>query len=231
MKFEVYCDESRPELFSSKIKAPPYLSIGSIWIPAGERETIKNEIKELKQQHHILGEFKWNRVTKKSLPLDKAILDYFFSNQNIRFRTILVDSRHVDLVQFHESDAELGFYKFYYQLIHHWVLDFNEYFVFVDKKTNRLPDRLTVLQRVLNHSNLSSKVVSIQALPAREVVLIQLVDLLTGMVNAKLNQTITSESKISLIKHVEETLGREIAQTSKSEEKFNVFKIMLQGGW
>jgi hypothetical protein len=34
-----------------------------------------------------------------------------------------------------------------------------------------------------------------------------------------------------LIHHVEQYLGGEIAHTFKSEEKFNVFKINLTGGW
>ena len=179
MKFEIYCDECRPELFTSRVKSPPYLSIGGIWIPAEERENIKLHIKSLKKDFDVWGEVKWNKVSSGKLDFYKSLISYFFENENMRFRTILVDGSRINLMQFHNNDAELGFYKFYYQLIHHWILDFNNYTVFVDLKTNRLPDRLVVLQRVLNYANLSSKIVNIQSLPSREVTLIQLTDLLT----------------------------------------------------
>jgi len=53
----------------------------------------------------------------------------------MRFRCIAVDREQVNLA-LHQNDGELGFYKFYYQLLHHWILD-NEYRIFCDLKTNR----------------------------------------------------------------------------------------------
>jgi hypothetical protein len=49
-----------------------------------------------------------------------------------------------------------GFYKFYYQVLHHWILDNNEYTVFCDLKQNRDRSRLTTLKRVLNTANRTS---------------------------------------------------------------------------
>ncbi|MBN2412623.1 DUF3800 domain-containing protein [candidate division KSB1 bacterium] len=230
MKFEIYCDECRPELFTSQRKSG-FLSIGGLWLPAEERQNINNTIKSIKAKHNVWGEIKWNKVSSSKLNFYKAIVEFFFKNPNLRFRTILVDSSRVDLLQFHENDAELGFYKFYYQLIHHWILDFNKYFIFVDKKTNRLPDRLTILKKVLNKSNLSSQIISIQSLPSNEVNLIQIVDLLTGAVNASFNQSHTSRAKIDLIHFIEKFIKHKISPTTKGEEKFNIFKINLQGGW
>ncbi len=231
MEFEIYCDECRPELFTSENKSVPYLSIGGIWIPAENRQEIKSEITKLRKEHKIWGEFKWNKVTRNALGFYGALIDVFFAKEYLRFRTIIVDSDEVDLIRFHNSDAELGFYKFYYQLIHHWILDFNQYRIFVDQKTNRLPDRLKVLAKVLNNSNLSSEVISIQALPSREVNLIQLSDLLTGLVNSYFNQSVTSDVKKELFNKVESKIGHRIRPTGKSEEKFNIFQIQLQGGW
>jgi len=231
MKFEIYCDECRPELFTSKEKIVPYLSIGGIWIPAEYRQKLKTEIMELRGKYKIWGEFKWNKVSRNALNFYKSLIDLFFNKEYIRFKTILVDSNKVDFIRFHNNDAELGFYKFYYQLIHHWIYDFNQYRIFVDQKTNRLPDRLKVLSEVLKCSNLSSEIISIQALPSREVNLIQLSDLLTGLVNSYFNKSVKSEVKKELFKQIENKIGHKIQPTGKNEEKFNIFKIQLQGGW
>lgn len=232
MEFEIYCDECRPELFTSRIKSPYFLSIGGIWLPAEIRQKVKHDVKTLRQKFYIWGEIKWKKVSNAALPFYKSIIDYFFSNRNLRFRTILIDSRKVDIHKFHNSDAELGFYKFYYQLIHHWIYDFNNYRIFVDIKTARLPNRLSVLKQVLNFSNLSSNIESIQSLPSNQLILLQITDLLTGAVNAKFNNSIKKNSaKRKLIDHIEKLLGHPIIPTSKKEEKFNIFKIDLQGGW
>ncbi len=231
MNFEIYCDECRPELFTSRKKVVPYLSIGGVWIPAQARQEIKNTIRDLQSAHNIWGELKWNKVSRNAIDFYKAIIEMFFNNDDIRFRTILVDSNKVDLFRFHENDAELGFYKFYYQLIHHWILDFNQYRIFLDRKTNRLPNRLSILHKALNYSNLSSKINSVQALQSKKVNLIQLADLLTGAVNSFFNQSVVSDVKKDLINTIKTRLNHEIRPTWKSEEKFNIFKIQLQGGW
>lgn len=231
MDFEVYCDESRPELFSSKNPGASFLAIGSVWLPADQKSYVKNDIKGLLKKHKLFGEIKWNKVGNKSINLYKDIITYFFLNENLRFRVILVEQQLVDLVRFHQNDAELGFFKFYYQLLHNWILDFNSYRIFLDEKTTRKRDRLITLKKVLANSNISSIIDFIQALPSDEVLLIQLADLLTGLVNAKFNKQTTSPLKTELIEHTEGVLGKEINPTPKREEKFNIFKIHLGGGW
>ena len=53
MDLEIYCAECRPELFSSREKNVPYLSIGGIWIPAHDRQKIKNSIQNLRKKYNV----------------------------------------------------------------------------------------------------------------------------------------------------------------------------------
>jgi len=162
----------------------------------------------------------------------KNLIDFFFQTDYVRFRIILLEANKVDNYKFHRGDNELGFYKFYYQLLHHWIFDFNTYDIFLDFKINRSKSRLKELNRVLNYSNLTSNIKQVQGLPSEENLGIQLADLLTGMVAAKFNKEITSSAKTSLITHVEEKyLNREIRKTGRGEDKFNIFLIDLKGGW
>lgn len=131
-----------------------------------------------------------------------------------------------------DGDGELGFYKFYYQLLHHWILDFNAYRIFCDIKTNRDPKRLPVLERCLARANLSSSIDDIQSLPSHEVVLIQLCDLLLGAASSRINGTLNDgTAKAAVVQRLELALGRPLIPTRKLEEKFNIFKVRLQGGW
>ena len=235
MKFEIYCDESRPDLFTTNAQQKDrYLLIAGVWLPAERRAEIKAKIKELKDQHRIGGQIKWQRISKSRLSFYLQLIDLFISfGLDMRFRCIAVQASKVNFNLYHDDDTELGFYKFYYQLIHHWILDFNEYRIFCDTKTNRLPDRLAVLTRCLQRANLSSNVHLIQAIPSRESVLIQFADFLLGAIGSELNNSISPQSvKNKVISHLRTKLGRaKLGPTSRNEDKFNVFEIKLQGGW
>lgn len=232
MKFEIYCDESGLEALSNK-QAHDYTGIGGIWIPADQRAALKEGIGAIKAKYNIRGELKWQKVSPSYIDLYKEIVDFFFNAGYIRFRVIEIEAEKVDHIRFNSADAELGFYKFYYQLLQHWIFDFNEYVVFADLKQDRNKGRLKELEKVLDNANLTSDIKQVQGLPSHESLGIQLADILTGMVTAKFNKEYKPDSaKAQLIQYLEEKyLSREIAPTAKWEEKFNVFKINLQGGW
>ncbi|MFN6077559.1 MAG: DUF3800 domain-containing protein [Fluviicola sp.] len=230
MKFEVYCDESSPEVLWDK-KANKFLVLGSIWIPSDYRKEFKDSIKQIKTKYNYRNEIKWNKVSPSNLAFYLELIDYFFSTDNTRFRAIMIEAEKVNMVKFHNDDSELSFYKFYYQLLHHWILDFNDYSIFIDHKVNKDFTRIHKLKDVLSNANLFSSIENVQALPSNELVGIQMADLLMGALNGKVNGKTSSEAKHAVIKKIEEFLGKEIAPTPKAEINFNVFKINLEGGW
>jgi hypothetical protein len=232
MNFEVYCDESGLEALSLK-EAHLYSAIGGIWLPEENRIDLKQGMKAIKDKYAIKGELKWQKISPSYFDLYKEIIDFFFQTEYIRFRVIMIESAKVDFMNFSNKDPELGFYKFYYQLLHHWIFDFNNYNIFVDLKINRDKDRLKELRNVLDLSNLTSGIPQVQGLPSEQSLGIQLADILTGLATSKFNNEIKQDSaKAALINHVEQTyIKKAIAPTPKWEEKFNVFKINLEGGW
>jgi hypothetical protein len=230
MNFEVYCDESGLEALTRK-DAHLFTTIGGIWMPADFRNTFKESVNQIKQRHNINGELKWHKVSPAFVEVYTDLLNYFFNTAELRFRAILIESKTVDNYLFNYKDAELGFYKFYYQLLHHWIYDFNRYDIFLDYKINRNKGRLNELKKILRASNLTSEVNQVQALPSNQSAGIQLADVLTGLVASNFNNEISSQTKKGLITLAESRLKRKISPTPKWEEKFNVFKINLQGGW
>ena len=63
MRFEVYCDESRPDLFASQNPPAQFMVIGSLWLQTDSRGAIKEAIHALRNKHKIGGEFKWQKVS------------------------------------------------------------------------------------------------------------------------------------------------------------------------
>lgn len=233
MKFEVYCDEALPDLFTSQKPRSEYLMIGGLWIPSDLRNEVKSKIKDIREKHQAWGEIKWTKVSPSKLGFYEDLIDLFMSyGKDMRFRCIAVAHKQVNMA-LHKNDKELGFYKFYYQLLHHWIYDFNEYSIFCDAKTNRDNNRLHDLRSCLANSNLSSSIEQVQALPSRQVVLIQLSDLLLGMASSRMNETLgVGTAKEALVKRMESHLNVKALQaTARTEEKFNIFNIQLTGGW
>lgn len=230
MIFDVYCDESSPDLFFNQQQGK-YAIIGSLWMPYEKRTQFKSDINEIKNEFNYYSEIKWNKVSPNKEEFFIKLIEYFFDSKFLRYRGIVIESDKVNLIKFHKNDAELSFYKFYYQLLHHWLLDFNEYNIYLDIKTNRENYRIKELKNALCNSNFTTLIRNIQSLPSNESFGIQLADLLTGALNGKFNSVITSKTKQTILKIVESNIKHSIVPTSKSEEKFNVFKINLQGGW
>ena len=121
MKFEVYCDEAFPDLFTSKKPQAKYLMIGSLWLPADLRDEVKSKIKTLREKHSVWGEIKWTKVSPSRLGFYIELIEMFVGyGDKMRFRCIAVDQGQVNM-NLHNGDHELGFYKFYYQVLHHWI--------------------------------------------------------------------------------------------------------------
>ncbi|ABK44520.1 conserved hypothetical protein [Magnetococcus marinus MC-1] len=232
MEFDVYCDESRPDLLTSQHPKGTYVAIGSLWIETLQRKTCKDAIHSLRDTYRVGGEFKWQKVSPSRVEFYKALIDWFMGQgASVRFRCILIRHDQINW-QLHSDDRELGFYKFYYQLLHHWVLDFNRYSVFCDYKSNRLMDRPETLRRCLSSANLSSDILRVQPVRSEESVLIQAADVLTGAVSAKFNKGLAENgAKSQLIEHLENRLGHPLTPTVRGEKKFNIFAIDLGGGW
>lgn len=230
MEIEVYCDESRPELFTTKKQtADKYMLIGSIWIPKDRRNILKDRIKQIRERHNVHGEIKWRSVSPSKLDFYKDMVSLFFDERDIvRFRCIVIDKNQVDLNVYHKGDAELGFYKFYYQLLHHWIREGNKYFVFTDTKTTRMHHRLKELYQILNKTNLFADIITVQAIPSYDSVFIQLADLLVGAVGYSCHSHNKSQAKNEVIELVTKKLNRTPCEsTARDEKKFNVFRIKL----
>ena len=233
MNFEIYCDESQQELLAgdAERRRGQRVVLGGLWIEADFRTELKSKIKLLREQHDLFGEFKWTRVSPSRLQFYSDLVDLFFTADYARFRALVLPAEELDSVQFHDGDVELMFYKFYYQLLHNWILDSNSYKVFLDTKTNRIGGRLKKLHEVLASANRLSEIERVQALPSNEVDLLQLADVLIGATSYRLHARTESAAKVTIVRTIEQHLGHQIRQTDCSEKKINVFCWHSGGGW
>lgn len=232
MNYHVYCDESRPELlYRGPRDGEHYTLIGGLWLPSSARERFKGDVLALREKHHRYEESKWTKISATGVKFYGDLMDLFvdYGNQ-ARFRCIAVDSRKVDLQKYHDGDAELGFYKFYYMLLDAWTFGPDVYDIYCDLKTARVGGRLETLRHCLNRSqSATAPVRRVQAVPSSQSAGLQIVDVLLGAASARLNGALSPGGhKAAVVKRLESRLGiAQIAPTPKAESKYNVFKIWL----
>ena len=208
-----------------------YALIGSVWMTKAIRLELSEKINILRRQYNVWGEIKWSKVSPSKIEFYKCLIDLFCESGKMPyFRCICVDSRKVDNEEFNSGDGELGFYKFYYQVLYHWI-NANPITcrVFCDIKENRDKKRLRTLFNCLQNTT-NGVVESVQALRSSDTPMLQFCDFLLGMASAKLNNTVKEKSaKFELIAYFEDKLGSEIRSTDQHVRKYNVFCIKLRG--
>lgn len=110
----VYCDES------SQTKNR-FMVIGGIWIPAKNISSFDNKINQFRDEHNMINELKWGKVSKGKINEYKKFVDIIFDDyikySYLLYRCVVVDMKMFDNKTYNKGDKELGFYKIYYQLL------------------------------------------------------------------------------------------------------------------
>jgi hypothetical protein len=222
----VYCDESCHDLTGHH----PFMAVGGLWVHRDVRDDLSRAFRHLATELGLRGELKWRKVSRTRLDAYMRLVDFFFDQPDLRFRTIVVEQAKVKM-ELHGKDSELAFYKFYYEMLEKWLLAGNDYVILIDRKTNRGADRYTTLRTYLErHLRGQAWITDLTIIDSGESPLAQLCDVLTGAVAAAFNATPPPGSaKEQLGQHVARRAGLMSlqARTAPSEDKFNIFRINL----
>ncbi len=222
-EFNIYCDESR----HTSDPADQYAVIGAICCPREQKRDLVHAIHKLKAQYNAQGEMGWSRVSPNKLDFYLAVQNLFLDSQSLSFRCILVDRTTLDHEKYSNGDAELGFYKLYYQLLVHWLDPGDAYYLYLDWQRNSDKDRFATLREVLVRKLQGrARIACLEPVESHTQPLTQLADLLIGAVGYKWNDRNASEAKLKFCQHLADGMGKSSLKfsTSLAEPKFNIFK-------
>ena len=226
MEFVVYCDESRHDQSTPN----KYMSIGGLWVPRTLKAEVSREFRAVREGAGLRGEVKWSKVSQSRLADYQKLVDFFFERQDLRFRAIVVDQSKVDVKRFHAGDRELGFYKFYFEMLEKWILPQNRYLVLLDFSKNKGADRYRTLRRVLeNKTKGTAWIDDLTVIDSYETPLAQLSDLLTGAVAATWCGFERPSPKALLAAYIGDRRGASLSTSDATPAmtKLNVFCIDL----
>ncbi|MBM4311104.1 MAG: DUF3800 domain-containing protein [Deltaproteobacteria bacterium] len=226
-QINVYCDESR-----HTNKKDPFMVIGGIWCPRDLHAEISRKITLIRKKHALWREFGWKTLSPNRKDFYWELLNLFQSEPALSFRALVVDRTELDHGQYNKGDAELGFYKLYYQMLVHRLKKDFEYFIYLDWQQNKEQGRFVLLRDILRRKLTGkAKIACLEPVNSRSMQIIQLADLLIGAVGYAWNARNESEIKLGFCADLaaKNGLPRLNVGTSQCAEKFNVFHFT--GRW
>ena len=229
MRYKVYCDESRHDGSPNH----RYMAIGGLWIPEEREPELVAQFRALRPGQQPQAEVKWNKTRQESVALYSKIVDLFFDFPGAAFRAIVVDKAKVDLARYHQGDQELGFYKFYYEMLEKWILPGHEFVILLDYKQNSDPDRYLTFYKILQAraQKVRARIEDLTVVNSAEEPLVQIADLLTGAISASCCDDLRPGSpKQQLAEHIAKRAGfvsLKNSSLSPAFSKFNIFRIQL----
>lgn len=223
--FNLYCDESTHLIHDGH----PYMLLSYISIAYPQIRLAKEEIKAIKRKFNYTEELKWTNVHSATYKVYAELVDWFFMN-DLEFRAVVVDKSQID-----EQRADYSFndfyFRMYFQLLHTKVDFQNRYNVFLDIKDTCSGEKLEKLKKIMSYN---SSIGTLQFIPSRESVFIQLADVLMGAINYNLrNQKGDVKgnviAKLKLIEKIKRHSNISLNTTTPlSRNKFNLFFITLK---
>ena len=220
----IYCDESG----HLEGEQQPVMVLGAVWCPTSKSADIATRIREIKVSHGLKRDFeiKWTKVSPGQLKFYLALVEYFFKNEDLHFRALVVKQKDKLRHAAFRQDHETWYYKMYFELLSPLLSPQNVYYIYPDIKDTRSAHRLRKLQEVLcnNMYDFQREIIQrIQPVRSHEVEQVQLADLLIGTISCA-NRTSTSPAKSALVDKVRELSGYSLTQTTLlREDKVNIF--------
>ncbi|MGA2325499.1 MAG: DUF3800 domain-containing protein [Bryobacteraceae bacterium] len=224
--YNIYCDESC-HLEHDRQKA---MVLGAVWCSSAKARECNVAIRDIKTRYALNKklEIKWTKVSPAKLDFYRALIDFFFDNENLHFRALIVPDkaklRHEAFNQSHDD----WYYKMYFDLLKAILDPSSSYRIFLDIKDTRSACKAAKLQEVLTNSmyDFSRSIVhNLQNVHSHEVELLQLCDLLIGAVSYVNRGLSGSLAKRELVSHMRERSGYELTWTTLlKEEKVNLLR-------
>ena len=223
--FNLYCDESTHLIHDGH----PYMLLSYISIAYPQIRLAKEEIKAIKRKFNYTEELKWTNVHSATYKVYAELVDWFFMN-DLEFRAVVVDKSQID-----EKRADYSFndfyFRMYFQLLHTKVDFQNRYNVFLDIKDTCSGEKLEKMKKIMSYN---SSIGTLQFIPSRESVFIQLADVLMGAINYNLRIQKGDVkgnviAKLKLIEKIKRHSNISLNTTAPlSRTKFNLFFITLK---
>lgn len=220
----IFCDESC-HLEHDQSRA---LSLGAIWCDKSKAKEISRRLIEIKSKYGLIhtNEVKWNKVSSNHFNLYLDLVDYFFDDDDLHFRGLIVPDKTILNHEKHNQSHDEWYYKMFFRLLSPIIDPKYIYNIFLDYKDIQGNDRIKKLHEVLCNSiyDFDHRIIkSITLVKSHHVEIIQLTDLIVGALSYSARLLDTNKGKLKIVERIRERSGYSLNKTTLlRENKFNL---------
>ncbi len=224
MEYNVYCDESC-HLVSNDSK---YMLIGAVYCPKYKVKKVNEYIEHLKENYNLSDkiELKWNKIDKKTEKLYLDIINYFFNNDDLKFRVIVIDKTKLDHEKYNQTENDF-YHKVYYDMLKYIIIPGNSYNIYPDiKDTNSYYYHQVMLDYLrIKMSDTNKKTIKkVQPIRSYEAPILQINDILIGALSYYYRNLSGNSVKLNIINEIKKLYQNDFNTSSYySNTKFNIF--------
>ncbi|MFH1085896.1 MAG: DUF3800 domain-containing protein [Chloroflexota bacterium] len=232
LAYSVYCDES----CHLERDRQPAMVLGAVWCPTDKVREVSIRVREIKTRHGLSAsmEIKWSKVSPGQCQFYLDVLDYFFDDDDLHFRGLIVPDktklRHETFGQTHDE----WYYKMYFDLLKVILAPDARYHIYIDIKDSRGSQKVIRLHEVLcnNSYDFQRRIIErVQLVRSHEVEIMQLTDLLTGIISYANRRLGTSSAKRALVARMGQRSGYALTMsTLLRENKVNLLRWQASEG-
>ncbi len=232
----IYCDESCHLQHDQQ----DIMVIGAVYCPIEKKEDIFQRLFDLKKKHNLIPkhkkspkdnrkyfELKWNKVSKTKLDYYKDVINYFFDDDDLLFRVIVVSKKNeIDYESFNHTH-DTFYYKMYFGMLKAILNPEKSHHIYIDIKDTKSSEKVHKLEEVLRNDKYDyskETIKKVQQVRSHEVEILQLTDLLIGAIGYINRGLDTSKAKTELVDLIKKRSKYSLLKsTLLKERKFNIF--------
>ena len=224
MEYNVYCDESC-HLKSNNSK---YMLIGAVYCPKFKVKKINEYIEHLKENYNLSNklELKWNKIDKKMEKLYLDIIAYFFNNDDLKFRVIVIDKTKLNHEKYNQTENDF-YHKSYYEMLKYIITPGNSYNIYPDiKDTNSYYYHQIMLDYLrFKMSDTNKKTIKkVQPIRSYEAPILQINDILIGALSYYYRGLSENRIKLTIVNEINKFYQNSFDVSSYyNNTKFNIF--------
>lgn len=222
----IYCDESCHLDYNT---SEGIMGFGGIECKLSKIKEINSYIAEIKKKYNIspYQELKWSKICNTNKDLYKDIINYFFIDDDLKFRTIIITNK--SELKFTKKNTKSDFYyKMLYFMLIKILNPVEKYNIYLDIKDTNSSKRIKKLESYLNNTkidyNVKNTITKIQTIRSYESNLIQITDILLGAIVYYNRGLCSNNAKNEIIEYIKQKSQKLLNKsTLRNEPKFNIF--------
>lgn len=225
-KINIYCDEScHLEHDEHKI-----MVLGALLCPQEKTRQIADDVRKIKEARSRKPwvELKWNRVSPAGADVYFDVLDYFFANNDLTFRGLIIPDKTILNHNAFEQTHETWYYKMFYITLKKVIEAPNEYYIYMDLQGTTSYSKAQKLLEVLRNKfgDYQMELLKrVQPVRSEEVQQLQVCDLLTGIVSYANRPGGLSPAKKRLVQFAQDKTHLALTDsTPYTETKFSLLR-------